>query len=74
MRILILIAIALLLYLIIGSFLRKQKRLQSDSNSTAEKMVSCHHCGLHILEKEAIQSANKSYCTTNHLEADKQAK
>lgn len=74
MRILVLIAIALLLYLIIGSFLRKQKRLQSDSDPAVEKMVSCHHCGLHILEKEAIQAANKSYCSTSHLEADKQAK
>jgi uncharacterized protein len=74
MRILILIAIGLLLYMIIGSFLRKQKRLQSNSESAAEKMVSCQHCGLHILEKEAIQAAEKFYCSASHLEADKQAK
>jgi uncharacterized protein len=74
MRILILIAIGLLLYVIVGNFLRKQKRQQSELESSAEKMVSCQHCGLHILEKEAVQSADKFYCSASHLEADKQAK
>lgn len=74
MRILILIAIGLLLYLIITNFLRKQKRQQSESISSAEKMVRCKHCGLHILEQEAIQEGNNFYCSQSHLEADKQAK
>ena len=74
MRILILIAIALLLYLVIASFLRKQKRQQSELDSPAEKMVTCQHCGLHILEEEAVQAANKSYCSVSHLEADQQEK
>jgi uncharacterized protein len=74
MRILILIAIALLLYLVIASFLRKQKRQQSELDSPAEKMVTCQHCGLHILEEEAVQAANKFYCSASHLEADQQEK
>ncbi|MBT3504170.1 MAG: hypothetical protein HN475_00070 [Piscirickettsiaceae bacterium] len=74
MRILVLIAIGLLLYMIIGSFLRKQKRQQLESESPAEKMVSCQHCGLHILEQEAVQAANKFYCSASHLEADQQDK
>jgi uncharacterized protein len=74
MRILVLIAIALLLYVVIGSFLRKQKQQQIASESLAEKMVKCHYCGLHVLEQEAVQTADKYYCSTSHLEADKQAK
>jgi uncharacterized protein len=74
MRILVLIAIGLLLYMIIASFLRKQKRQQSESEPAAEKMVSCQHCGLHILEQEAVQAANKFYCSASHLEADQQDK
>jgi len=74
MRILILIAIGLLLYVIISNFLRKQKRQQSESISSAEKMVRCKYCGLHILEQEAIQEGSNFYCSQSHLEADKQAK
>ena len=74
MRILILIAIGLLLYLIITNFLRKQKRQQSESISSAEKMVRCKYCGIHVLEQEAIKDGNNFYCSQDHLEADKQAK
>ena len=74
MRILILIAIGLLLYLIISNFLRKQKRQQSESISSAEKMVRCKYCGIHVLEQEAIKDGNNFYCSQDHLEADKQAK
>lgn len=74
MRILILIAIGLLLYVIISNFVRKQKRLNNENKSeqNAEKMVKCHHCGLHILEQEALQSNGKYYCSQDHLEADQQ--
>ena len=74
MRILVLIAIGLLLYIIVGSILRKNKRLSSSSNASAEKMVRCHHCGLHVSEQEAITSGNKSYCSQSHLEAEQQTK
>ena len=68
MRILVLIAIGLLLYVIIGNLLRRSK--PSSSNTIAEKMVKCKHCGLHILEQEAIRKGNNYYCTAEHLEAD----
>ncbi len=73
MRILILIAIGLLLYIIIGNILRKNK-LSSLEDTDPEKMVSCKHCGLHILEQEALKSGQSFYCSQSHLEADTQAK
>ncbi len=70
MRILVLIAIGLLLYIIVGSILRKNKQ-SSLSSGSAEKMVSCDHCGLHIAQKEAISLDNKYYCSEAHRDAEK---
>lgn len=71
MRILILIAIGLLLYVIISNFLRKKR---SSSLIESEKMVQCKHCGLHILEQEAIQVSDEYYCSTEHVEIHRQTK
>lgn len=71
MRILVLIAIGLLLYVIIGNLLRKNRKLPP--KSITEKMVKCEHCGLHILEQEAIQSDNNFYCSQEHLEAHRRS-
>jgi uncharacterized protein len=70
MRILVLIAIGLLLYIIVGSILRKNKQSPL-SNGSAEKMVSCDYCGLHIAEKEAVSLDNKYYCSEDHRDAEK---
>lgn len=67
MRILVLIVIGLLLYIIIGNLFRR-KGLQA-SKERATKMVKCHHCSLHILEEEAIHSANHYYCSQEHFDA-----
>ena len=72
MRILVLIAIALLLYVIISNLMRKNR--SSLSEPVVEKMVRCHHCGLHVLGQEAIQSGNDYYCSQKHLEEHRKAK
>ena len=65
MRILVLIAIGLLLYLIFRGLLRKNKRaLSLDSN----KMVQCEKCRLHIIDKEAIQYEGRYFCSQKHLD------
>lgn len=69
MRILVLIAIGLLLYVIIGRLLRASRPTQP--KAITEKMVKCKHCGLHVLEQEAIQKGQNHYCSVEHLEADK---
>ena len=69
MRILVLIAIGLLLYVIIGGLIRKNR--PSRPKQISEKMVQCHHCGLHILEQEAIQDGPDFFCSQEHIEANK---
>ncbi|NQY26810.1 MAG: hypothetical protein HRT92_06485 [Piscirickettsiaceae bacterium] len=66
MRILVLIAIGLLLYFIIGNLLRKNKKQMP---LISEQMVQCKHCKLHILEKEALKSGDDYYCSQEHLDA-----
>ena len=76
MRILLLIAIGLMVYMII-------KRLMNDRtgnglNKSAESqessdLVKCQHCGVHILQPEAIQSAvnpRHYYCCVEHKNMD----
>ncbi len=69
MRILVLIAIGLLLYVIIGNLIRKNKSI-SKSQAEFGKMVRCKHCDLHILEQEAVRSGSDYFCSQQHLEAD----
>lgn len=68
MRILVLIAIGLLLYVIIGNLWRRSR--PSSPKTITEKMVKCKQCGIHILEQEAIREGNHYYCSREHLEAD----
>jgi uncharacterized protein len=68
MRILVLIAIGLLLYMIIGRLWRSSR--PSSPKIASEKMVKCKQCGLHILEQEALRQGDAFYCSHEHLEAD----
>jgi len=72
MRILVLIAIGLLLYVIISNLIRKNR--PSPTERVTGKMVRCHHCGLHVLEQEAIQSGDDYYCSQVHLEEQRKSK
>lgn len=41
---------------------------------TADKpplMVRCTHCGVHLPEDQAVREAQDWYCSTEHLEADR---
>jgi len=69
MRILILIAIGLLLYVIIGSLLRRNKPTNVDK--ITGKMVQCKHCKLHILEDEALRAGSDFFCSKEHLDSQK---
>lgn len=68
MRILVLIAIALLLYIIIGNLLRKNKKTPTIAT---QKMVKCEHCGVHIPEGESVQSGKDFFCSKAHLDDHK---
>lgn len=68
MRILILLAIGLLLYVIISNLLRKSQS-SSPKSLNSQQMVRCEHCGLHILEQEAIQDGEQYFCSEEHHQA-----
>ena len=68
MRILLLIAIGLLLYVIISKLIRQTRPPQIQSDS--ETMVQCHHCSLHILEQEAIRKGDNYYCSAEHRDLE----
>ena len=74
MRILVLLAIGLLLYIIISNLLRKSRMPPMSSSMDSEKMVRCEHCGLHIVEKEALKDNRQYFCSSEHLEAHRQSK
>lgn len=73
MRILVLLAIALLLFVIISNLLRKGRRPRSVSHGS-EHMVRCEYCGLHVPEKEALQEGERYFCSARHLEAHRQSR
>ncbi|WP_438971815.1 PP0621 family protein [Methylophaga sp.] len=73
MRILVLLAIGLLLYIIISNLLRKSRK-PSLSSTTSERMVRCEQCGLHIIEKEALEDNRQFFCSRDHLEEHRQSR
>lgn len=70
MRILILLAIGLLLFLIFRNLLRKARK-EWQEKPREEHMVRCQHCGLHLLPQEAIYKDKHYFCSQEHLEASK---
>lgn len=72
MRILILLAIGLLLYIIFRNLYRQIKNERQIEQ--AAKMVRCEQCGLHLSEEEAIQKNHHYFCTVEHLETYLQQK
>lgn len=68
MRILVLLAIGLLLFLIFRNLWRKTKPIQP-MPTTSENMVRCEQCGLHLSPKEAIRKEKLYFCTQEHFEA-----
>ena len=65
-RLLLLIAIAAVIYLLIR-FYRKDKH-QQDKN-LAEDMVRCAHCGVHLPKGESIQAGGHFFCGAEHRDA-----
>ncbi len=77
MRILLLIAIALMLYIIIKRLLTAYKAPTEKSGepSMTADLVQCQYCHLHILAQEAIQSTENAayYCCIEHQQLDETA-
>lgn len=68
MRLLILVAVAFLIYTLLRQLVRgwtKKELPQRPSRSGT--MVRCAFCGLHVPEQEALRSDDKYFCSNNHL-------
>lgn len=44
------------------------KPAATSSHPAELKVVKCHHCGVHILESEAIQQRGQYFCCREHAQ------
>jgi len=65
-RLLLLIAIAAVVYLLIKSY---RKNLPRQDQAVAEDMVRCAHCGVHLPKGESVQDDGHSFCSARHRDA-----
>lgn len=73
-KFLLLIAIVFLAYLFIRAARapRKPAENKTDRRSTAEDMVRCKICGVHLPRSESVTSRGEFFCSREHLKlADK---
>jgi uncharacterized protein len=67
-RILLLLAIALLVYLVIRSYFRSQKKPPAESppsSAEGEDMVACARCGVNVPHSETRELDGRRVCATN---------
>ena len=65
-RLLMLAAIAALVYLLIKSY---RRNIERQDKALAEDMVRCAHCGVHLPKSESVQSQDKAFCSAGHRDA-----
>jgi uncharacterized protein len=72
----VILAILLLAWLLLGSSRRRAKEAQRDQPSpqspprtAPEGMVTCAHCGVHLPGSLALQSRGLTYCSAAHRDA-----
>ncbi|MDD5299188.1 MAG: PP0621 family protein [Gallionella sp.] len=65
-RLLMLIAIAVVIYLLIKSY---RKKTPQQDKKIAEDMVRCTHCGVHLPKGESIQTDERFFCSAEHRDA-----
>lgn len=65
-RLLLLIAIAVVVYLLLKSYRRNPP---AQDQSVAEDMVRCVHCGVHLPKSESILSGGSFFCSIEHRDA-----
>lgn len=63
-RLLFLLAVIIVVYLLLKSY-RKQAPKQ-DVSASAEEMVRCAQCGVHLPKSESILANGNFYCSDAH--------
>jgi uncharacterized protein len=65
-RLLLLVAIAVVVYLLIKSY---RKNVPQQDVTVAEDMVRCAHCGVHLPKSESILAGGNFFCGAEHRDA-----
>jgi len=65
-RLLLLAAIAVVVYLLLKSYRRNVPR---QDTKAAEDMVRCVHCGVHLPKGESIKADGNFFCGPEHRDA-----
>lgn len=68
-RLLLIIAIVAVVYLLIRPF---RKQAPQRDVTTAEDMVRCTRCGVHLPKSESIQDNGQFFCGVEHRDAHRQ--
>lgn len=67
-RLLLLIALAGLVWWVVRALLQGGRR-DNETTSRTEDMVACAHCGLHVPRSECVVSMDRCYCCEAHARA-----
>jgi uncharacterized protein len=72
--VIIAVAVVLLVWLLLGRNARADKpaagvKRDRRADASAEEMVSCAHCGVHLPRSEAIAVRSLHYCSAAHRDA-----
>lgn len=67
-RLLLLIAIAVVIFLLVRSY-RKNAPRQDENKTVTDDMVRCAHCGVHLPKGESVQADGHFFCNTEHRDA-----
>jgi uncharacterized protein len=66
-KLILIIAVALIVYSVVRSFLRKRERAdQAPKPRVSEDMVRCAHCGVNLPLSESLLSKGKYFCSNEH--------
>jgi uncharacterized protein len=65
-RLLLLIAIAIVVYLLFKSY---RKHPPAQDQAVVEDMVRCAHCGVHLPKSESVLSGGNFFCGVEHRDA-----
>lgn len=65
-RLFLLIAIAVVVYLLIKSY---RKNVPRQDKAVVEDMVRCAHCGVHLPKSESILAGGNFFCGAEHRDA-----
>ena len=66
-RLLFLLAIVAVVYLLFRVYRRNAPR--QDQGGTAEDMVRCAHCGVHLPRGESVRADGQDFCSAEHRDA-----